>query len=231
VIDLLVAADDRTGALETAGACADAGLRTVVAPVSLTAMNEDFRCVVLDLGSRHLDPASAAAVAAAIEARTAGYSAHKIDSTLRGNWAHELVARQRAGNRRVLVVPAFPAVGRTCVGGVVFADEQRVSDGPAGRDARAPVSSSRPAALLHAAGRAAAVELAESEHVRAWLAGEGPAFAVGDASTDADLERVAALWHAHPDVLLAGTAATIGAAAGIIAGIGASPRSPRPHVE
>jgi uncharacterized protein YgbK (DUF1537 family) len=231
VIELLVAADDRTGALETAGACADAGLEAVVAPVSSAAVNEGPRCLVLDLASRHVHPTSAAAAAAAVETRTAGYVAHKIDSTLRGNWAHELVARQRAGNRRVLLVPAFPAVGRTCAGGVVFDGELRVSDGSAGRDARAPVSSSRPAAHLHAAGAIGVVEIADSEDVRAWLGGEGPAFAVGDATTDADLERLAVLWHAHPDVLLAGTAATIGAAAAAIAGVGAVPTFPLPSVE
>jgi uncharacterized protein YgbK (DUF1537 family) len=231
VIELLVAADDRTGALETAGACADAGLGTVVAPVYGSSVTEDPRCLVLDLGSRHLDPASAAAAAEVSETRAAGYMAHKIDSTLRGNWAHELVARQRAGNRRVLVVPAFPAVGRTCVGGLVFEYERQVSDGFAGRDSRAPVSSSRPAEHLHAAGAAATVEISDSEDVRAWLGGEGPEFAVGDAATDADLERLAALWHAHPDVLLAGTAATVGAAASAIAGVGALPTYPRPLVE
>ncbi len=230
MIELLVAADDRTGALETAGACADAGLAAVVT-VASSSENEAARCLVVDLASRHLEPAGAAELAAAIETRTAAYLAHKIDSTLRGNWAHELVARQRAGNRRVLVIPAFPAVGRTCVGGLVFEHELRVSDGVAGRDVRAPVKSSRPAAHLREAGAAAAAELAASEDVRAWLGGEGPAFAVGDATTDADLERLAALWHAHPDVLLAGTAATIGAAAGAIAGVGAAPIVARPLVE
>jgi len=38
VIELLVAADDRTGALETAGACADAGLAAVVAVASFASM-------------------------------------------------------------------------------------------------------------------------------------------------------------------------------------------------
>jgi uncharacterized protein YgbK (DUF1537 family) len=230
VIELLVAADDRTGALETAGACADAGLATIVA-VASSSERENPRCLVVDLASRHLQPAQAAELAAAIETRTSDYVAHKIDSTLRGNWAHELVARQRAGHRRVLVIPAFPAVGRTCVGGLVFEHELLVSDGVAGRDARAPVTSSRPAAQLHEAGAAATAELADSEDVRAWLGAEGPPFAVGDATTDADLERLAVLWHAHPDVLLAGTAATIGAAAGAIAGGGAVPIAARPPVE
>ncbi|MEP6662011.1 MAG: four-carbon acid sugar kinase family protein [Acidimicrobiales bacterium] len=230
MIELLVAADDRTGALETAGACADAGLAAVVAVVS-SSVYETLRCLVVDLGSRHLQPARAAELAAAIERRTAGYFAHKIDSTLRGNWAYELVARQRAGNRRILVIPAFPAVGRTCVGGLVFEQELRVSHGVAGRDARAPVKSSRPAAHLHTAGAAATAELADSEDVRAWLGGEGPAFAVGDAATDADLERLATLWHAYPDVLLAGTAATIGAAATTIAGVGVVPTLARPSLD
>jgi 4-hydroxythreonine-4-phosphate dehydrogenase len=48
-----------------------------------------------------------------------GWTWHKIDSTLRGNWAHELRARQRVSSSRVVLVPAWPAMGRTCVGGEV----------------------------------------------------------------------------------------------------------------
>ena len=47
-------------------------------------------CVV-DLESRHLSSQQAASRAAAF--KVSGPAAHKIDSTLRGNWARELVAR------------------------------------------------------------------------------------------------------------------------------------------
>ena len=44
-------------------------------------------------------------------------AAHKIDSTLRGNWPAEIEAAASAG-RRVLMVPAYPNAGRVWRGGV-----------------------------------------------------------------------------------------------------------------
>ena len=143
----VVAADDRTGALETAGACADLGCDSVVAPHGIDIARERG-CVVVDLASRHLSPLEAGARAAVISAG----AAHKIDSTLRGNWAHELVARQRASRRAVLVVPAFPAAGRTCVDGVVLVGGVPVAEGQAASDVRGPVRSSRPVDHLRDAG-------------------------------------------------------------------------------
>ena len=57
-------------------------------------MNE--RVVVVDLGSRHLSEDEARARAAAVEGVPARRRAHKIDSALRGNWAHEVAARLAA---------------------------------------------------------------------------------------------------------------------------------------
>ena len=157
MIQLSVGADDRTGALEAAGACADAGSGPVLVVAALPAAGGGV--VVVDLATRHLDGRGAAGRAAALEAASGGaVSAHKIDSTLRGNWAEEVVARHRVAGRRILVVPSLPASGRTCVGGVVFDHGRPVGDGPAGGDARTPVRSSRPADHLRLAGAHDVVE-------------------------------------------------------------------------
>ncbi len=230
--ELLVAADDRTGALETAGACADAGLGPVrvlsIVGAPETAQHRS-RCIVIDLGSRHLDP-DAAAERAALVGGGPGRCAHKIDSTLRGVWAHELVARHRISGSRVLVVPALPALGRQCVGGVVLHDGTPVSEGPAARDARAPVRSSRPADHLLAAGAGVVAELHGATAVERWLASGHEPYAVCDAATDADLAAIGARWACRRHVLLAGTAASIGAAATAVAGAagGQPPRPPPP---
>lgn len=215
---LLVAADDRTGALETAGACADAGMVATVVPADPAAVPTTGRaCTVVDLASRHLDPAAAATAAHTLEAvQPAGSAAaHKIDSTLRGNWAPELVARHRAGGRPVLVVPAFPAAGRTCVHGVVLVDGRPVGDGPA--DARRPVTSSRPADHLRAAG-ADEVVMLDADRLDGWSPGGGCGFAVCDAATGTDLARIADWWGRHRRVLVAGPAAVIGVVAQQLAG-------------
>jgi uncharacterized protein YgbK (DUF1537 family) len=164
-------------------------------------------CVV-DLESRHLSSQQAATRAAALV--VAGPAAHKIDSTLRGNWARELVARHLTTHMPVLLVPALPALGRVCVGGVVLNGGRPVHDGDA--DVRQTVDSPRPADHLRAAGAIDVVELSTSAEVAGWV--EAPrGYAVVDASSDADLEAIVALWP-PAGVLLAGTSATVAAAAG-----------------
>jgi uncharacterized protein YgbK (DUF1537 family) len=175
---LLVLADDRTGALETAGACADAGLVAVMTPFGAVDELPLHDCRVVDLGSRQLRAAEAARRAVAAEGAAIRH-AHKIDSTLKGNWAVELAARAWP----TLLVPAFPAAGRTCVDGVVH-----VGGRPFGR----------PADQLDAAGADDVI--------------------VADASTDADVDREIRRWVDDPQLLLAGTAGVIGAAARTISG-------------
>jgi uncharacterized protein YgbK (DUF1537 family) len=204
VTDLLVLADDRTGALETAGACADAGLASAVAVFAAT--GPAVPALVVDLATRHLSTTNAAARAAA-SSRSTGRTAHKIDSTLRGAWADELVACYRATGRPVLVVPAFPAMGRVCADGVVLLDGRPVEE--IVDDARGRVASSRPADHLRAAGAPAVVEVRDAGEITKARA----PFVVCDAATDADLAAAAGVWHGDPAWLLAGTAATIGAGA------------------
>ncbi len=218
----VIAADDRTGALETAGACADRGCDAIVVPHGVD-IDHERGCVVVDLASRHLSPLEAGARAASISPG----AAHKIDSTLRGNWAHELVARQRTTGRRVLVVPAFPAAGRTCVDGVVLVDGVPVAEGHAASDVRSPTRSSRPADHLSDAG-ASAVDLIRPATVGAWVAAPSAPFAVCDAATAEDLDIVAKAWSHGPDVILGGTAAVIAAVAGLVSPAGLRTRLARP---
>jgi uncharacterized protein YgbK (DUF1537 family) len=219
-VHFTVVADDRSGALETAGACADAGFEALVVPYEHESL-PDAECVVVDLASRHL-PSEVAKTRAAVAPTGA---AQKIDSSLRGNWAHELVARHGVLGAPVLVVPAFPAAGRTCRGGIVRVDGRPVADSAARDDVRAPVRSSRPADHLRVAGASSVVEVTP-ETVADWLATIDVPFAVCDASVDADLSRVATLWIARRDVVLAGTAATVAAAAGALAPGRARPARP-----
>jgi uncharacterized protein YgbK (DUF1537 family) len=255
---LLVAADDRTGALETAGALADAGAGPVAVhawairtPATAMATVARFAAVV-DLGTRHVDPPLAAELAVAVAGIAADRHAHKIDSTLRGNWPVELAARasptsraspwshdspssrtspasrsshsspsspsspaspsSRSG-RPVLLVPALPALGRTCSGGVVRVEGVPVHETPSGSDVgRRSLDTSRPSDLLARAGATDVVELDGAPSLERWLRSPR-GVAVCDASTDDDVTAIAAAWALGPaDVLLGGTAAVIGAA-------------------
>jgi uncharacterized protein YgbK (DUF1537 family) len=83
VIELLVAADDRTGALEAAGACADAGWGMVeVLTLASSGGGVDGSAVVVDLGTRHVAPGLAARRASSCEPVAARRTVHKTDSTL-----------------------------------------------------------------------------------------------------------------------------------------------------
>jgi len=188
---LLVTADDSTGATEAGASCADAGWMVEVVP--FTATRSDAECVVVDLRSRHVPALEARRRITAI-AGAAGDGtrhAHKIDSTLRGNWAAELMALSTLG-RRVLLIPSHPPLGRVCIGGVVLVDGVPVAETELGNDPRLPVRSSRPA---------------ES------LAGAGDAISVADATTLDDIDRLVAAALDADDVVIAGPASVVGSVA------------------
>lgn len=211
-MQLLVVADDRTGALETAATLADrlgAPIPVIAWPARPAVPEAPDSVAVIDVGSRHLSPGDARSRVGRVPA--ADRVAHKLDSTLRGNWPDELAAVVE--RRPVLLVPALPEQGRTCVGGMVLEHGRPVHEGGAGSDVRRRVSSSRPARLLRAAGVTAVVELAELDRVVDWLA-DPVGVAVADASTAADITGLVGAWNdSRDDVVLAGTAAVIGAVA------------------
>ncbi|MBI2504850.1 MAG: four-carbon acid sugar kinase family protein [Candidatus Latescibacteria bacterium] len=118
---LLILADDLTGAADTAGYFARAGLQTLVrfAP----GKGAPAEVLALSTHSRHLSPDEAAqaqhrALAELGEVGGAEWIYKKVDSTLRGHPAAELQAIMVAlGSTRALIAPAFPQQGRTTVEG------------------------------------------------------------------------------------------------------------------
>lgn len=229
-MDLRVAADDRTGAYETAAALADGG----VGPVTVSVWSPGGTAHagvgvrVVDLGTRHLAPSEAGGRAAALAHD--GPAAHKIDSTLRGNWAAELVARHRSTGRPVLLVPALPALGRTCVNGAVLVDGRPVHETAIADDARAGVDTSHPATLLARAGAERVTAAPTLGDVARWL-GDPTGIVVADAATDDTIAEIVGRWAARADVLLAGTAAVIGAAAEPLPIHAVAHRDPRAAVD
>ena len=192
----LVAADDRTGAFEVAALLAE-----IVGPVDVSAGALPVGAGVVDLGSRELSASAATSAAEVVDVASAGWIAHKIDSTLRGNWAAELLARRRVSGRRIVVLPGWPELGRTCVAGVV-----QVHGEPIG------------SALE---GLPGATSIADAEALARWLAGDG-AIAVCDVPDTGTMHALAqALVDA--DVLVAGPAGPIGA---VFAARFGPPRSP-----
>ncbi|HAP76538.1 MAG TPA: hypothetical protein DCR14_10685, partial [Acidimicrobiaceae bacterium] len=197
-----IAADDRTGALEMAAEMA------VVfgAPVMVSVGEPSSAAGVVDLGSRTLSPSAAERCAELLELRIrpTTWAAHKIDSTLRGNWAAELHARQVARPRPVVLLPAWPAMGRVCRGGVVHVHGEAVaavqSSVPLARPAK-------PHELFH---------LANDDVV--WV----------DIENDEQLADAAAALVSVP-ALVAGPAGALGAVARAQFGSGSRPSPPAVH--
>jgi uncharacterized protein YgbK (DUF1537 family) len=131
MIKILIIADDLSGAADTAIACASSGLATTVL-IDLQAAPRGSEVIAVDVNSRTMAPDKAGLAAAA--AVTTLYCPgtrllyQKIDSTLRGNWAHELVhIRDAAAHASwappvAIVAPAFPSAGRITLNGRVRVD-------------------------------------------------------------------------------------------------------------
>ncbi len=113
--NVLVLADDFTGANDAGVSLAEAGMAVEVAFTAGQASS--VRALILNSDSRAMSAAAAADKVTALLRGAATFTAYwqvkKIDSTLRGNPGAELEAMMTVQNCRVAVVaPAYPAAGR-----------------------------------------------------------------------------------------------------------------------
>ncbi len=140
---ILIIADDLTGAADTGAAFANAGWLTLII-LDPDAEVPDSDVLVVSTESRDLVQKEAAARVRLTVHQTYGegerqekppYIYKKIDSTLRGHPGAELAAVMDAlGLDRALVAPAFPAQGRTTVGGQQLVDGTPVEHTPFGHE-------------------------------------------------------------------------------------------------
>ncbi len=208
---IAVIADDLTGAADSGVQFVHAGYRAAVYFRATEMVADDLDAVAFDTDSRAM-PAGFAAkrvLDAAHAARGARIVYKKLDSTLRGNVAAELVVALGGARReRVVVAPAFPAAGRTTVGGIQRVNGVPVDETEMANDPNTPVSEAHVPSMLadtfSSVGALGVEDLADLELVRKTL--EGYECVVADAEREADLET---LVRAVPDtdrVLWAGSA-------------------------
>ncbi len=125
---ILIIADDLTGAADSGAAFAKAGWLTLVI-LDPTSQTPEGDVLVVSTESRDMAQEEAVAqVRRAVHQIKSGgeipYIYKKIDSTLRGHPGTELAAAMDAlGLGQALVAPAFPAQGRTTVSGHQLVDE------------------------------------------------------------------------------------------------------------
>ena len=212
---VLVVADDLTGANATGARFARTGMRVVtVTPEHVSRVVGDYDVVVANLDSRHV-PAEQAAdlIADVVEAVwPVGLVVKRTDSTLRGNIGAELEAAYRevrdrvpAGTRvRVLLAPAFPGSGRTTENGVQLLNGVPLQDTELTRDPLSPVTTGTVADIVAAQSDLAVRhvpvrQVTQSMLTAELLAGDEPVV-LCDASTEQHLTDIAeAAAAAHHD--------------------------------
>src|SRR5207253_1405487 len=146
---ILALADDMTGALEAGAKFRASGIETMV--LTKPAPSGLAPTVVVDTETRRLAPAAAAARVKQFVADAPGASLiyKKTDSTLRGNIAAELRAlADLYPDWRIGYAPAYPALGRTVRGGILYVDSIPVDRTAFGQDALNPICSSSVAEML-----------------------------------------------------------------------------------
>jgi uncharacterized protein YgbK (DUF1537 family) len=143
-----IVADDLTGAMDSSGYFASLGFSTmVILEPSFTSAAD---VVVITTNSRAEKPDIASQRVRQAVRNLAGRAVYKkIDSTLRGNIGVELEAAiEELSSEKAVVAPAFPAVGRTTVGGVLLVDGVPVAETQFASDPILPVKESRIPSLL-----------------------------------------------------------------------------------
>ncbi len=237
---IAIIADDLTGAVDAGAPFARAGLLTLLATLSSGLAAELLECDVLAISteSRHESEEKAAAKTrlAAMQIQQEGRDKEvrwlykKIDSTLRGHPHRELAAvMDTSGFEQALVAPAFPAQGRTTIGGRQLVQGTLVEHTPFGREV---VSSDLLTLFKRGPGKRLCrlIELSTVQRgqdaVCEELNGPEPAVVIGDAETDADLVTLARAALACRVRLLCGSAGLARALADLLP---ASPRAPTPE--
>ncbi|CAB5717307.1 Uncharacterized protein conserved in bacteria [Delftia tsuruhatensis] len=149
--DIAILADDLTSAADGAAPFVARGHRAWIGRGRLPA--HAVSVMAIDAGSRSLGEERAARrveqLTRVLAARPLLYKT--VDSTLRGHVKAELQACWQASGRSTLVfAPAFPAAGRTTVGGIQRVDGVPVADTAYGRDPVHPALHSDLASLVPA---------------------------------------------------------------------------------
>ena len=233
-----IIADDLTGALDVAGPFAARGQPTFVVVKDEGCPPDQFAGAVvvsINSGSRHLPAAEAAGRVRAIVERLCTPAGEicikKIDSTLRGNVAAETLAAMHAlGRANAIVVPAFPAQGRTVVRR--YGACERSAAAADGLRTRCVVAAAACVRSIRCFG------LLRTRRASSWwrpdgpfeLArpGEGLRVFVVDSATDADLVRTVQTLNGRlGHCLLVGSAGIAGAVAQVCMPQAGAPERPR----
>lgn len=229
---VLVLADDLSGALEVGAKFAATGLKAIVTtiPVIPTENAKESPVLVIDTETRHLAPDLAYArvfeVSHAAFKRGIPYIYKKTDSTLRGNIASEIRAVMDAyQDLPLLYVPAYPAMRRTVCDGTLYVEGIPVNQTSFANDPLNPVQVGNVGRLLVEGGLPSIYCVTRYD----LEISHAPAVYVYDATTESELRLAASKFVTSSSLKLA--AGTAGFAAHLAKLLelprGVSPNMPR----
>jgi uncharacterized protein YgbK (DUF1537 family) len=202
-----ILADDLTGASDTGAQFARQGKSMQVIFDWAGLSSESSDSIVIDTDSRSLsgEQAYIRVKEASAALKKQGYTMiyKKIDSTLRGNVGQEIDAVLDAYDfEAAILVPAFPRIGRTTIGGVHYLHGVPIHETEISRDPKTPVpesdvgqllalQSGRKCASIHLTTLRSGVEAMRSRIQEA--IDDRAQLIVIDAETDQDMKRIAEL--------------------------------------
>jgi D-threonate/D-erythronate kinase len=193
--NLLVIADDLTGALDVGVRFAQRGLPTRVVPCvkQISQAEAGIATLVVNTESRHMVAADAARTVGWLadwaRKRNIPYIYKKTDSVLRGNIGPEIKAVMDVYGRPMMFIPAFPEAGRTTVGGRHYVDGIPLELSESARDRLNPVKTGLVADIV----RSGADVLAESVPLsETWPPLDQPnTVYIFDSAVESDLANIA----------------------------------------
>lgn len=212
-MELLILADDLTGALDSGVQLAKAGLNTlVVHEPSYDILRErpDTQVLVIDTETRHetAEHAYRKVYEVARRAYDEGFRLiyKKNDSTLRGNIGSELAALMDATNNgRLFFAPAFPLLNRITVNGIQYADGVPLDRTVYARDPLNPVTKSNVADMIAEQTDIAAISTSLENLSAAIENAPGRAIFVIDADSNEELSETGRFLAGRKNLLLAGS--------------------------
>lgn len=198
MVELMIIADDFTGALDMGVQFAEKGIPTRV----MVSPDDDEKQVdvlspgqavvlVIDAETRHVSKEQAYGKVYGIvaEGKKAGipYIYKKTDSALRGNIGSELEAAFRASKEKFLsFIPVFPQMGRITKNGKQYIDGVLVSESVFGMDPFEPVTKDSVKDIIRLQSQIPVKETSDPQE-ESW---EGEGIIVFDAETDEDMMRI-----------------------------------------
>lgn len=151
MIQLLVIADDFTGALDTGVQFVRQGYSTIVTlnlDTDFSELSNNYQVIVIDTESRHLSAEESKSIVSNLVLRAKNFGINlfykKVDSTLRGNIGAELeAALSISGDPYLLFAPAYPEMGRIIDNGISFVNGIPLNQTVFAQDPLNPIKSSK----------------------------------------------------------------------------------------